>query len=466
MQPRSYLRLKNSVRIKKYTGFCVAMDVVSGNQKYISPLMGFILALCDGTKRTEDIIYILSKLLNKEAGQIEEGIDKKINDLLPFIDMSGDEFRQPTRYKPENFIFNYNNYSYDSARGKALLPLKTPTVMTIALTNRCNFECIYCFKSSGRGYKCTDELGTEEWIDVIRQAKELDILKCNVTGGEPILHPGFFEIIERLTEADIFPYISTNGSLITRAYASRLSGLGIGIMQISLDAPCADIHHKMSRSADTFDKVIDGIRYLREANVIVRVKSVITPLNYKETGRLIDLCASLGVSSITLDKFNPGYGGRGANELILDSQMAEYTGKCIEQKTAQYNDSILIYSGLKSLSWKDESDITACGGLYSAFAIQPNGNMAVCEQLDLDELTLGNVREQPIAEMWGSDKAINILNPDPSRFIEPCRSCEYLGKCRTGCFSHTLLYDKNLYAPDPSCWKIHLDKNPLNPIQI
>ncbi len=90
--------------------------------------------------------------------------------------------------------------------------------------------------------------------------------------------------------------------------------------------------------------------------------------------------------------------------------------------------------------------------------------MIVCEQLDLEELKVGNIKELKITEMWGSDKALKILNPDPGKLKEPCKSCAYLPRCRTGCFSHTLLYEKNLFAPDPSCWKVHLEKNPLSPL--
>ena len=66
--------------------------------------------------------------------------------------------------------------------------------MEIEFNQSCNFRCIYCYAADNPN-RC-NELSTEEFIDVISQAKELGARKIMILGGEPMLYPHLMEMIQ------------------------------------------------------------------------------------------------------------------------------------------------------------------------------------------------------------------------------------------------------------------------------
>ncbi len=109
----------------------------------------------------------------------------------------------------------------------------------LEVTRRCNLACAYCGSSCGPRAR-RDELGVAEWLGVIRQvATDFDPRRVMVavTGGEPLLKEGIFELFAELGRLG-FPYgMVSNGCLLDAAAAARLVEVGIGSISLSMDAP-------------------------------------------------------------------------------------------------------------------------------------------------------------------------------------------------------------------------------------
>ena len=54
----------------------------------------------------------------------------------------------------------------------------------------------------------------DAWLDLARQAKEQGLLYLLLTGGEPLLHPDFREILTALHRMGLLVSVNTNGTLI------------------------------------------------------------------------------------------------------------------------------------------------------------------------------------------------------------------------------------------------------------
>ena len=72
--------------------------------------------------------------------------------------------------------------------------LDAPICLTWELTYACNLSCVHCLSSSGR--RDPRELSTQECFDVIDELERLQVFYVNLGGGEPMLRPDFFEILE------------------------------------------------------------------------------------------------------------------------------------------------------------------------------------------------------------------------------------------------------------------------------
>jgi len=335
----------------------------------------------------------------------------------------------------------------------------TPGECTLVLTRACNFRCIYCFNSSGS--PAPDELRTEEWLDVVEQAKDLEVARLTLSGGEPMMHPGFFDILKKVLDSDIMAYVCSNGSLINDRTAARLADMGLACIQISLDAALASMHDQIVGVAGTFSKVVNAIRCLVAAGLEVYVKTVLTPLNMGETGQLIELLTGLGVRRMLLDRFDLSNPGRGGADLFLTRRQERQIAALVETWQKKIGEDMWLSAAVKERCWSKKDDIIACGAFRSAATILPNGDVATCEKItDLQEMVAGNLRKNDLLEIWTSETTSEIVHPPRDKVPEPCKSCEHLSFCGTGCFSLSSFVSNDPYAVDPRCWLADLAGNP------
>ncbi len=74
------------------------------------------------------------------------------------------------------------------------LGLNAPICLTWEWTYACDLACVHCLSSSGR--RDPDELSTDEMKAIVDQLAEMQVFYVNIGGGEPMLRPDFFEIVE------------------------------------------------------------------------------------------------------------------------------------------------------------------------------------------------------------------------------------------------------------------------------
>ena len=89
------------------------------------------------------------------------------------------------------------------------LGLNSPICLTWEWTYACDLQCVHCLSSSGR--RDPHELSTDEMFAVVDQLAEMQVFYVNVGGGEPMLRPDFFQIVEHCVERGVGVKFSTNG---------------------------------------------------------------------------------------------------------------------------------------------------------------------------------------------------------------------------------------------------------------
>ena len=455
MTGSGFVTLKESVRIKKMVSFCWIIDVVSDNGMKIPPVYAFVLSLCTGEYDLDTVKTIYAATFRREKMDISDDVDQILNETKKYLKWSD---RPPTslhsRYNPKDFLYDIKPSAMLS-RGR----FDTPGEITVILTHACNFRCIYCFNSSTKAP--SDQLTTGEWIDIIDQAKNLDVVKCTISGGEPMLHPGFFDILKRLVDQDMLAYVCTNGSLINSTAIDKFMKMKLPCIQISLDAACAETQDRLSAVQGTFPKVINAIKSLTESGIDVYIKSVITPINVGESESLIDLCFNLGVKQLILDRFDISLAGRGGIELFMSPEQENKLATAAREKQKEYQGNFSITAVTGSRCWSGESDLIRCGALETSFIVLPQGDITVCEKLiNVPEMTVSNVREKTLEQIWALERINNIIRPPIEQIDEPCKSCGFVSRCNTGCFAQTLAVNAGPYGADPRCWKANYTNNP------
>ena len=126
----------------------------------------------------------------------------------------------------------------------------------------CNFNCVYCLVGSEKKFvRPVQEIEAD-----LALGRRAGLLGVALTGGEPTLHPGLFEVLARCRAHGYERIILvTNGSLLAEARnVDRLLDAGVTTIGISYDTADAKTAHQLWRR-EAFDAVEAGIE-----NVLTR----------------------------------------------------------------------------------------------------------------------------------------------------------------------------------------------------
>ena len=141
------------------------------------------------------------------------------------------------------------------------------TDLRIAITDRCNYKCVYC-RTSNEGAQYAD-LPIADYLRMARVFVGLGIEKVRITGGEPLLRRGVVGFVEDLSQlltldgGALDLAITTNGHLLAEL-AQPLKDAGLLRVTVSMDAVEPERFARITRVSNGFDAVLAGIRTARK----------------------------------------------------------------------------------------------------------------------------------------------------------------------------------------------------------
>ena len=174
--------------------------------------------------------------------------------------------------------------------------LGAPLYVAWQITNECNLACLHCIEESGPGKAFRDELSREQVLGVLAQLMDQEVPYLSFSGGEPMVHPHFFEMVEYVCARGGQLKIETNGHFLTPENCERLQRLGVKAVQVSFDGATRETFNRM-RVRGEFNTALDGTRNLRAASVPIEINYSPTRFNVHEIGAAVDMAYELGAYS-------------------------------------------------------------------------------------------------------------------------------------------------------------------------
>lgn len=144
-----------------------------------------------------------------------------------------------------------------------------PLFATFELTPYCNLNCPMCYVhlDPAKAAKQGKILSGKQWLEIGRQAKEIGLLYVTLSGGEPFLHPDFWEIYNGLTEMGILVDIYSNGCLINEGIVEKLKANPPHNMKISMYGASDETYEVMCGYKNGFTKLDRALGLLKEAGI-------------------------------------------------------------------------------------------------------------------------------------------------------------------------------------------------------
>jgi MoaA/NifB/PqqE/SkfB family radical SAM enzyme len=289
--------------------------------------------------------------------------------------------------------------------------LAAPLYVAWQITNECNLACLHCIEESGPGKAFKDELDRESALAVVDQLMDHEVPYLSFSGGEPMLHPNFFEMVERVTSRGSQLKIETNGHYLTPENCARLKELEVKAVQVSLDGATSATFGRM-RVRGEFDRTIEGIRNLVAASVDVEVNFSPAAFNIHEAARIVDLAFELGAVSFYSGRtMFTGNAVKAWRHLeVTDAQYDEYFAT-LAAKRDEYRGRMRVNyheAGLlEELRYRLEHPA-------ALLIILPNGLVKLINALPF---ICGDLRKDSLTTVWSNFRRA-WHDPKVARFVE------------------------------------------------
>jgi len=348
-----------------------------------------------------------------------------------------------------------------------------PRVVAWEVTKKCNLTCVHCRGAS----ECSEyegELTTAECFAQVDELAKLGKPIIILTGGEPLMRRDLFDIARYAIAQGLRVVIATNGTLLTPEIAQQMKETGIPRISVSLDFPTAAAHDDFRGQPGAFAGAVRGIRIATEAGVKFQMNTTITQLNVDCLEDLLNLALELGAEA-----FHPFFlvpTGRGKDLAALELTAEEYERAlnwvCDRQK--ELEERIFFKPTDAPHYFRILRQRTACGdgamhhsiaahGLRTAHGglstlsrgclagvgfmfISNVGDVQGCGYLAVQA---GNVREQPLSEIWHCSALFNDLRQFDA-LTGKCGLCEYRRVCG-GCRARAYEASGDYMAEEPYC---------------
>jgi MoaA/NifB/PqqE/SkfB family radical SAM enzyme len=289
--------------------------------------------------------------------------------------------------------------------------LGAPLYIAWQVTNECNLACLHCIEESGPGKAFPDELNDEQVFRFLGQVMDLEVPYLSFSGGEPMVHPRFFDMVAYVCGRNGQLKIETNGAYLTAENCARLKELGVKAVQVSLDGASRETFNRMRVRGD-FDKTLEGVRNLRAAGVPIEINYSPTRFNAHEIGAAVDLAAELGAYSFYTGRtMYTGNAVKTWHKLAPTDAQYEDFFKVLHAKVEEYRGQMRVHFHEMGLLEELRYRLHHPAALL---IVLPNGLVKLINALPF---VCGDLRQQTLGEIWGRFQRA-WQDPRVAQFVE------------------------------------------------
>ena len=317
----------------------------------------------------------------------------------------------------------------------------------IEVTARCNLNCAMCVRQVWRD--APGEMSWETFQTVVEGLRAfLDPSGLSPSGrslrrvtfggfGEPLSHPRFPEMLALAAELEVGLTLTTNGLLLDETMAERLLDAHLDTVVISLDTVHVQAYQQ-ARLADGVDQVLDNLRQLQEmaraqGRVPPRVglEFVVMRSNLEWVEQLPGLAQQLGASFVILSNLLPHTPELAAEILYDREEPLPLSGgwalkvgdwllwgmvRAPRMKWGAWRRCRFIEERALVIGW--DGGVSPCYALMHSYPYYIYGR-----RKEVSRYVLGNVREQPLADIWSSEEYVRFRAKVREMRFPSCVDC-------------------------------------------
>jgi radical SAM protein with 4Fe4S-binding SPASM domain len=269
------------------------------------------------------------------------------------------------------------------------------------------------------------------------------VFNITFSGGEPTLRKDLEELISYTSDQSLKPVLITNGALLDEKKIENLIAAGLQGIQISLDGATAEVHDHFRGLPGLFDHLMEIIPEIVESPLELQVAYTITKANMHHVTNVMELADKLHMGRLAImNVLNTGRMKEHGEYLPTLNDYVTVLNQMI-QKEKELENTFIFYPEVPSkvfkavLGERSYSDLISTGKIgpcvagITQCAVNPDGSVIPCDASM--GISVGNVREQPLAEIWRTSPVLKHLRAISKSKQDPCNKCPEQTICIAGC---------------------------------
>ena len=345
-----------------------------------------------------------------------------------------------------------SSWSQFRAYGNAYVPM-----VNFMVTGRCNYNCLHCFNAADNA-PLTSEWSFDDARDLIAQARDCGVRAWLLTGGEPMAHPRFLDIVAEIHRNGMMVSdINTNGHYITQGLLDELHSIGCEpTMKISFDG--IGYHDWMRQRDGAETRTLEAMRLCVRHGLDVLAQVNLNRRNRPSMEATLDALEEAGVSSARIIRTTeaPRW-GRAAGDACM--AFPEYYDECLSiarwyvarerRMELDFWQFLLLVPARRKFFIQAVKDCGARGFRYtlsrctsnrSMVAITSRGDVVPCMQMsgwmEAHGMKLANVHDTPLAEVLTQGRYLDVVRENLYGLCaanKKCAACPHFRRCAGGC---------------------------------
>lgn len=287
----------------------------------------------------------------------------------------------------------------------------------------CNLKCRYCFYEIGMSKRKAKKLNIKDALNIIPEISNF-FDKVIFTGGEPLLYPYLFELINESKKSKLSVSYITNGLLLTREVIEKSIKLGVDSISVSLDSFDSELNGKIripkrGNPTEQSEQIINNIKFYAKNysdNVPLTLLQSICAKNTKSIDDMIQFAHNNNIQHLV----HP-VGIQTKNQNTKDIDLEYCSNNCLNkfnkqfQNWAMQEDGYLEYYNIATNLIEKKGKINLkCPMGETNFFIDVSGDIYPC--FHIKNFRYGNIFKGELSNI------VNLNRPD---FIEKA-SCASL----------------------------------------
>lgn len=291
-----------------------------------------------------------------------------------------------------------------------------PFHVAIDVTSRCNLQCFGCrfhsasFNNASAAGRNVPDIPLELFGRICAQLRSVGTKTIILSGeGEPLLHPGIFDMIARAKSFGFQVALISNGTLLDGKTSRELLLSGLDVFRVSLWAFCPEDYEKAYPGTDikSFYRVLEGLNSLRyamkEAGTClpkVAIHHPVSKRNFNNIRKIVGLAKAVGVDRVSFSPFLSTRGRLSSDETNLDMGSSlvdtfKILKKELDESSIAHNIGQLFLR-YKFVKRSGEWPFPCYAGWYHS-RISVDGTVFPCGSCDF---RFGNLRDETFSEIW------------------------------------------------------------------